>query len=35
MKNLSACDRKFITKTYDLKGSRLDRKVLKDYESVD
>jgi hypothetical protein len=29
MKNLTGCDKKFITKTYDLKGSRLDRKVLK------
>lgn len=34
MKNLSGCDRKFISRMYDLKGSKLDRKVLKESDKV-
>ena len=34
MRNLSGCDRRFITRIYDLKGSRLDRQVIKEYSGV-
>ena len=35
MRNLAGCDRKFISRVYDLKGSRFDRKVIKDYSDID
>ena len=34
MKNLSGCARKFISRMYDLKGSKLDRQVIKYYDGV-
>lgn len=34
MRNLAGCDRKYISRVYDLKGSRFDRQVIKDYSDV-
>lgn len=35
MRNLAGCDRKYINRIYDLKGSKFDRQVIKDYSKVE
>lgn len=35
MRNLAGCNRSFINRIYDLKGSKFDRQVIKDYSNIE
>ncbi len=34
MRNISGCSKKYVERIYDLKGSKFDRKVLKQYNNA-
>jgi hypothetical protein len=35
MRNLAGCDRHYVDRIYDLKGSKFDRQVFQDYSKID
>lgn len=35
MRNLAGCDKKFVTRIYDMKGSKFDRRVINDYSQIE